>query len=93
MRHSSCPQWANPASYSRSWKDQIMKAAERGDFDRQRSATRASLVKLAHEALRVHVASTHADACPRDDAGSSEPLALAVTALATAVRNQKENSR
>jgi hypothetical protein len=79
------------------WKAAMMdiadRVAERASEREGRTAQRASLVKLASEALRVHLASTAADACPRDDAGSSEPLALAVTALATAVRNQQENSR
>jgi hypothetical protein len=93
MRHASVPIWANPASYSRSWKADILAKATRGDFDRAAAATRASLLKVAAEALRVHVASTAGNVCPRDDTGGSEPLALAVTALATAVRNQQENSR
>jgi hypothetical protein len=76
------------------WKAAMMDIANRvAERRSERAGHRSSLVKLAHEALRVHVASSAADACPRDDAGTSEPLALAVTALATAVRNQQENSR
>jgi hypothetical protein len=76
------------------WKAAMMDIANRvAERAALREGHRSSLVKLAHEALRVHVASTAGDVCPRDDAGSSEPLALAVTALATAVRNQQETSR
>jgi hypothetical protein len=91
MRHARIPVWA--ASGNSDWKTTIMKAAERGEFDRQAiNARRSSLIKLASEALRVHVASTTGNVCPRDDAGNSEPLALAAACLATAARNQKENS-
>jgi hypothetical protein len=74
------------------WKAAMMEVADRvAERASERAATRSSLVKLAHEALRVHVASLAGDVCPRDTTGDSEPLALAVAALKTAVRN-KENS-
>jgi hypothetical protein len=92
MRHSSIPVWANPNA--RSWKDEIMAKVERMAAEReQRAATRSSLIKLSHEALRVHVASLAGDVCPRDGEGGSEPLAVCAAALATAVRNQKESSK
>jgi hypothetical protein len=94
-RHASIPVWAAPNN--RDWKSVVMAKAARGDFDpaqrARRTAERSSLIKLAHNALRVHVASLAGNVCPRNDAGGSEPLALAATALATALRNQQENSR
>jgi hypothetical protein len=87
-RHSSCPQWANPASYSRNWKDQILAKAEAGEFDPQRKAERSSLLKLASTALDLHVSAVARGVCPRDDDGGSQPLAAALAALKTAATNR-----
>jgi hypothetical protein len=96
MRQAHRP---NPAAFS--WKADIMAKAARGELSapkggenrpergRPHDPQRSSLIKLAHSALRVHVASTAGHVCPRDGAGNSEPLALAVTALKTAVRNKQ----
>ena len=92
-RHASIPVWAAPNN--RDWKSTIMAKAERGDFDpaqrQRRTAERSSLIKLAHASLRVHVASLAGNVCPRDVANGSEPLAVALAALATAAK--KESSR
>jgi hypothetical protein len=54
--------------------------------------TRSSLIRLARSALDLHIASLAKGICPRDDDGLSQPLAVCVTALRTALRNQRENS-
>jgi hypothetical protein len=53
---------------------------------------RSSLIKLAHRSLELHIAAlAKGMRCWRDGKG---PLCVAVTALGTAVRNQKqENAR
>jgi hypothetical protein len=86
MRHSSTPIWANPDA----WKNAMLVKAERGDFDRarQRNAQHSSLLKLAHESLRVHVASVAGGVCPRADDGGSQPLAVALAALKAAATNK-----
>jgi hypothetical protein len=90
MRHASVPIWANPASYSRNWKDQIMKLAEDGHFDRTRNAQRSSLIKLAATAFDLHLVSLSKGVCPRDDDdGGSQPLAAALAALKTAATNRE----
>jgi hypothetical protein len=52
---------------------------------------RSSLIKLAHRSLELHLATMAKGIAPwRDGKG---PLSVAVAALATALKNQKENSR
>jgi hypothetical protein len=91
-RHSSCPQWANPAAYD--WKSRVTKLADRWAAQRaqseQHSAQRSSLIKLARSALDLHLVSSAKGVCPRDDDGASQPLAAALAALKTAARNNRE---
>jgi hypothetical protein len=54
--------------------------------------TRSSLIRLARSALDLHVSSLAKGVCPRDDDGLSQPLSVCVTALKTALRNQRESS-
>jgi hypothetical protein len=89
MRHSSVPVWANPNN--RDWKSVVMAKAERGYFDRQRVTRRSSLIKLASTAFDLHISATAKGVTPRDDDDGSQPLAVALAALATA--NKRENSR
>jgi hypothetical protein len=54
--------------------------------------TRSSLIRLARSALDLHIASLAKGLpVPRDKEGLSQPLAVCVTALKTAARNQREN--
>jgi hypothetical protein len=88
MRHSSDPQWSNPDG-SGSWKARVLKMAERGEFNPERSAQRSSLLKLASSALDLHLVSLSKGVCPRDDDGGSQALAAALAALKTAATNRE----
>jgi hypothetical protein len=72
------------------WKAAMTEIADRVAGRRsaraQHSARRSSLIKLASTAFDLHVASVAKGVAPRDDAGGSEPLAVALAALKTADR-------
>jgi hypothetical protein len=48
-----------------------------------RMATRSSLIKLAHSAVRLYASSLAKDCVPRDEHGHAMPLVLAITCLQT----------
>jgi hypothetical protein len=84
MRNARIPQWANPDAYS--WKDTVMRKAERGElFDPQRSAERSSLIKLAYSATQLDAVARRRDVAWPE---GQSPLLVAVTALASAAKQQ-----
>jgi hypothetical protein len=55
--------------------------------------TRSSLIRLARSALDLHESALAKGLpVPRDEEGLSQPLAVVVTALATAVKHSRESS-
>ena len=58
----------------------------------QEDGTRSSLLKLALTSVRLHEKALAKGVVPRTDDDRSQPLLLALTALRTILRNQKENS-